>query len=414
MARPSVMTLLRVVAVLVLAVQPASGLRTLTVRDDPEIPTPKDIKAKWDKMDEFLGIMFQLACKWKHNKDVHGLAAEKFKDGDLATSADVVEFKKQTQAQNVVQVKAACGTIVAKGLKSCRQGCADGWGKAMGKRNDCDNKCVEAYDKFEKSCHIKADNLEQVYKMNLDKAASRKRCYEGHCKELPTVWLKEKDDQATEVTAQCEKNCDPEQITIKCNRKWLLEVDFIRTGLRSKCHDEGKVKECFAGKKETESGNMDKCKTDGLKTCGDQHKECKTAAGAGKNFKEAEQACEERKKMCEKQVSKNCLADYDAALAKAQSECEEADADALDKCEADALDAKETEEMEKCEKETGPKCLKKCKDDCDVKDMNGCLANLGDQGDPTADFCEDFWRLLHESSERDPVTGNPIVLLAEK
>jgi hypothetical protein len=409
------MTLLRFAAVLVLAVQPADALRTLTVRDDPEIATPKEIKAKWDKMDEFLGIMFQMACKWKHGKDVHGLAAEKFKDGDLANTDEVVEFKKKTQAENVVQLKAACGQIVAKGEKHCRQGCADGWGKAMGKRDECDSKCEEAYSKFEKSCNVKADNLAMVYKMNLDKASARKRCYEGHCKELPTVWLKESEaDMKDEVKAQCDKNCDPEQITIKCERKWLLEVDFLRTSARSKCHDEGKVKECFAGKKETESAAMDKCKTDGLKTCDTQHKECETKSGSGENFKEAAQACEERKKMCEKQVSKNCLKDYDTALDAARAKCEEEDADALDKCEASALEAQEGEHMEKCEKETGPKCQKKCKDDCDVADMNGCLANLGDQGDPAADFCADFWRLLHESSEVDPVSGDPIVLLAKK
>jgi len=404
--------LLQIVAVVALAAQ-TDALRTLAVREEPDIATPKEIHAKWDKMDEFLGIMFQMACKWKHGKDVHGLAAEKFKDGDLANTEEVDAFKKKTQAENVVQLKEACGQIEAKGLKRCRQGCADGWGKAMSKRSECDGKCVEAYGKFEKSCAVKAENLEMVYKMNMDKAASRKRCYTGHCKDLPTVWLKEADKMGDEVKVQCDKNCSPEQITIKCERKWLLEVDFIRTSVRSKCHDEGKVKACFEGKKATESTAMDKCKTDDLATCETQHTDCKDKSGSGENFKEAAQACEERKKMCEKQVSKNCLKDYDTALDAARAKCEEEDADALDACEKDSLATKEADEQTKCEAEMGPKCQKKCKDNCDVTDMNGCLANLGGQGDPAADFCKDFWHLLHESSEVDPVSGDPIVLLSK-
>jgi len=43
--------------------------------------TAAEIKAKWDKMDEFLKIMFQIACKWKHKNDVQGEAKEQFTKG---------------------------------------------------------------------------------------------------------------------------------------------------------------------------------------------------------------------------------------------------------------------------------------------------------------------------------------------
>lgn len=410
------MSLLRLVAV-ALALSPVVALRAATssaVQGDPKIATPAEIKAKWDKMDDFLGIMFKIACSWKHNKDVHGLAAEKFKDGELANSAEVKEFKKQTQAENVQMVKQACGKIVASGEKKCRTGCAEGWGKALGKRDECDEKCVEAYSKFESSCKIKADNLEQVYAMNMNMADSRKRCYEGHCKELPTVWLKEEADMPAEVDAQCTTQCDPAQITKRCERKWLLEVDFVRGSVRSKCHDEGQVKQCYEGKQATHSGTLDTCKSDGLATCGTQFDKCKADGKTDATFKDAAAFCNERKKMCEEQVGKNCLDDYNANLEAAKNECEQADADALNSCESAALAQKETDSVSKCEGELGPKCDKDCHDACDVADMNKCLGNLEGQGDPTADFCTDFWRLLHESSEMDPVTGNPIVLLANK
>ena len=38
--------------------------------DDPVIATPASIHEKYDKMDEFLKVMFTMACKWKHGKDV--------------------------------------------------------------------------------------------------------------------------------------------------------------------------------------------------------------------------------------------------------------------------------------------------------------------------------------------------------
>ena len=60
--------------------------------------TATEIKAKWDKMDEFLKIMFQIACKWKHGADVRGEAREKLTDGEIGRDEvedpfnDVIEF----------------------------------------------------------------------------------------------------------------------------------------------------------------------------------------------------------------------------------------------------------------------------------------------------------------------------------
>merc|ERR1719263_1495624 len=65
-----------------------------------------------------------------------------------------------------------------------------------------------------------------------------------------------------------------------------------------------------------------------------------------------------------------------------------------------------------CIKEEGPKCKGKCEGKCNVEKMNKCLFLTKSEDDPGKMFCKDFWHLLHSSSEVDPVTGNPIVLLS--
>merc|ERR1719282_2087499 len=54
-----------------------------------EVPSDAEIKKKWDNMDEFLRIMFTMACKWKHGKDVQGLKAHLMKEGDLSAQEGV-------------------------------------------------------------------------------------------------------------------------------------------------------------------------------------------------------------------------------------------------------------------------------------------------------------------------------------
>merc|ERR1719215_1027392 len=99
-------------------------------------------------------------------------------------------FKKGIQKENVQGLTSACGMVVANGKGKCRQGCADHWGKALGKRDACDEKCVNVYDQFEARCNSKVENLEKVYEMKLTAENSRNTCYKGHCSEFPQVWMK--------------------------------------------------------------------------------------------------------------------------------------------------------------------------------------------------------------------------------
>lgn len=73
--------------------------------------------------------------------------------------------------------------------------------------------------------------------------------------------------------------------------------------------------------------------------------------------------------------------------------------------------AKEEEEKEVagCVEKRMPSCDDDCHASCNTDKMNTCLDNLGSTSDATADFCTDFWHLLHESSEIDPETGRPII-----
>merc|ERR1719159_1367411 len=137
--------------------------------------------------------MFGIACKWKHTKDVDGPIAEKVIDDEIAPSASI-ENKEKLQVKGVKKMQRACGSVVAKGEKECRQGCADRFGNAMQKRSKCDNTCVRSYDEFEARCMDKAENLKEVYYMNIKMEKARQTCYEGHCNHLPTVWLKSKEE----------------------------------------------------------------------------------------------------------------------------------------------------------------------------------------------------------------------------
>lgn len=408
------------VALLQLAITGAAGrsLRRLAVRDDP-ITVDTDITEvtskiheKWDKMDDFLEIMFMLACKAKHGKDVNGLAAEKLKEGSISAD-EVTEFKKKTQKENMNDLRKACGSIVAKGEGPCRQRCSDGFGDRMEKRNECDKKCVQAYGKFEDSCLKKAQNLEKVYEMKHMAASARKTCHEGHCSIFPTVWMMDEADQKAEVDKGCEARCTEDSIKASCEKKWALEVDFKIGAIRSECFANSKAKECYDDKAATVSTEQETCASDGAATCETQFTECTSKGETDANHKEGAEFCEERKKMCESQVTDSCLKEHKKGLDAAQKECEKESAEEMKTCEQDTLEAKETEELDACIAEKGPKCTEDCNKDCNVEEMNACLGKL-DNHDTSEMFCQDFWHLLHESSEVDPTTGNPIVLLAPR
>lgn len=392
----------------------------LAAEEDP-ITADTDIKEvttaiheKWDKMDDFLKIMFMLACEAKHGKDVNGLAAEKLKDGSIS-GGEVEDFKKKTQKQNMNQLMKACGAIVAKGEGPCRERCADGFGDKMEKRNECDKKCIEAYGKFENSCQTKANNLEKVYEMKLAQASARKTCHEGHCSIFPTVWMMDDAaEQQAEVDKGCEGRCTEDAIKAACEKKWALNVDFLTPAIRTECFEKSSAKACLEEKKGTISTEEETCQTEGKGTCEEQFTECNTKGETDSTHKEGKEFCTERKKMCESQVTDSCLKKHKGALDAAGKECEKTAAEELKTCEKETLETKETEEMDACVAEKGPKCTEDCNKDCDVAKMNDCLGKLESENDAGEMFCSDFWRLLHESSEVDPSTGNPIVLLAPK
>jgi len=373
-----------------------------------------EIHEKWDKMDEFLKIMFTIACKWKHGKDINGAAAEKLKNGELEPD-EVDGYKKELQADNLQAIVQACGKMTAVGKEKCRSGCGERWGKAMEQRSECDGKCVTVYDRFGTTCKDKAENLEKVYEMKLSQTTARKRCYEGFCPKLPTVWMNEPGaTMDAERDTQCDQYCTPEKIELACQNKWQLEVDFVKSDITSSCFGEGKVKECFDEKKTTASSTQTECSDGGKAECSTQFESCKTDGKTDSTeFKEAEEFCTERRKMCESQVVDRCLKEFNTALDTAQKECESGDSDAMATCQDEKLAAAEKDAMSECTTERTPTCVNDCKDDCNTDKLGECLTNLKSDLNPTQDFCEDFWNLLHSSSEVDPLTGDPIVLLAK-
>jgi len=419
-ADPPKMTPLLVPAALLVAAttsfRPAAAALLLRqTREDPEEEDPvKKIHEKWDKMDDFVEIMFTMACKWKHGADVNGLAAHKLKSGKLK-DGEVTAFKAKTQARNVQHLKAACGNIVANGKKKCRQGCAGRWGAAMGKRSSCDAKCVKVYDHFESECLIKADNLEKVYAMKLDRSAARKQCHEGHCPNIPTTWMMtKKEDMTGEVEKQCKSQCDEKSIKAQCERAWVVQIDFVTPSIASTCFAKSKAKACYEEKKAPAKEAETKCATDGKDKCATQHETCNKEGKTDATFKDAKEFCDSRKKMCQEQVTKRCLAEHKKALEDAEAECEEADKEELSACKEKTLKEEQEKQMGECEKSQGPKCNEKCEGDCDVTAMSKCLKNLESENDEAEMFCKDFWQLLHGSSELDPVTGDPIVLLTKR
>eukprot|EP00428_Durinskia_dybowskii_P031783 CAMPEP_0170242996 /NCGR_PEP_ID=MMETSP0116_2-20130129/21271_1 /TAXON_ID=400756 /ORGANISM="Durinskia baltica, Strain CSIRO CS-38" /LENGTH=432 /DNA_ID=CAMNT_0010493845 /DNA_START=44 /DNA_END=1342 /DNA_ORIENTATION=+ len=376
------------------------------------IPTNQEISEKWDQMDEFLRIMFTIACKWKHGKDIHGESVEKLQGTPGAKASDMAGIKAGLQQDSLKELKASCGMIVAKGQKRCRQSCADRWNEAMKERSECDDQCVSVYTKFESRCVGKSEDLEKLYAVKQKMADSRNRCYMGYCGKYPSVWMKESEaDMQSAVSAACDAKCTAEQITKRCENKWALEADFHRAAVRSQCQGESAVSKCFEGKKGTASSEHETCASNGKATCDSQYADCQAKGKTDSTFKEAEGFCADRKKLCNEQVDARCLKEHDAALNDAKAACESgADAE-FKTCEDTKLKDLGTASVTECEGKLGKTCPEDCASQCKVPEMAKCLQDLSGT-DPAEAFCDDFWRLLHESSEVDPMTGNPIVLLA--
>jgi len=313
----------------------------------------------------------------------------------------------------VTRLKESCGLIVASGEKTCRQGCQDRYGKWMTKRDKCDTKCETAYDNFENLCKGKAENLAIVFDTKQGAAAASKQCYEGHCKEYPSVWIME-DETAmnTEVTARCNTWCSPAAIKTRCEQRWTLEVDFKLPNITTTCFEMGSVGDCYNAKKTPADTYHGTCVSGGEGECDSQHTNCTSEGNASANFKEAKEFCDQRQHMCKKQTTAHCLDNYTSVLNEAKADCEASGEAELKACEETQFNLQETAHLNNCTAERTPECQSDCKNNrCNVMNMTSCLKNLPSTANMTKEFCTDFWGLLHSSSEVDPVTGDPIVLL---
>jgi len=371
-------------------------------------------KKKWGAMNDFLEIMFTIACRWKHDKDVHGLASHKlqkaFDAGKKATTGEHNEFMKSIHAKNVEELNMACGQVVAVGLKKCRLGCQERHHNQMDDREKCDTACEDSYKKFEGTCKSKADDLETIYKAEMTALAAKQGCLEEHCAKFPTVYTKEKgEEQKKEVDDRCKTYCEEDKVKVRCEGKFALQADMMVADIKAECNAEhGSNADCLKEKKADVEAADEKCVAD-KDTCASQHDECMGSGPEG----QVKATCDARKKMCEEQVTERCQAEFKAGLEKATKECESETEEATEKCQDETMKKKEEEEVKACVEGGQPKCDKDCHKKCDVDKMNTCLdAFAPGDSNPTNDFCKAFWGFLKDSSEQDPVTGDPIVLLS--
>jgi len=402
-------------ALLAAIVVPNADATLLRGLNEAKPASPDEIKKKWDKMDDFLETMFVMACSWKHGKDVDGKAGHALEEDDIEPK-ELHDYKGKLQAENVVGVKRACGMITSKGEASCRESCAKRLGtmdaKVMKERMKCDRQCITSYASFESSCLNKADELQEVNKIKQKMAKAKKACYEDHCHDFPTVWLKAKDDQADEVDKQCDVGCKEDRIKAKCEKKFALDIDFTMSKLKTECQGESELDSCIGDHKSDADTDESDCQDSGKSDCDSDFDTCKSRAKG--TDKTAMEFCDQRKKKCLNQLDDTCLEAHEKMMKTGEKECEDEDDDRQKECVQEKVDDEAKTFVDDCVKETEPKCDEECHDEwCNTKEMNTCLDNLGSTSELTGEFCTDFWHLLHESSAVDPETGNPIVLLSK-
>merc|ERR1719437_203007 len=113
-------------------------------------------------------------------------------------------------------------------------------------------------------------------------AQSRTACYKGHWADFPTVWTKEDDSgMQQELSSRCDVLCAADQIKVRCERKWQLEVDFLRDSVRSECHAKGPEAACFKANETTLSTEHDTCVSEGKGTCDEQFTTCQAVNADG-------------------------------------------------------------------------------------------------------------------------------------
>jgi len=164
-----------------------------------------EIDKKWGAMDDVFGIMFTIACRAKHSKDVSGEAKAILKAGAVGETYDwddYLEEMKKIQKANIGDFKQSCGQIPAKGLPKCRGGCQDSHGDNFATRSQCDAKCVKKYRDFESECEGKAEMLGNVYDVELGKLNSYQSCAALHCPDYPVT---DGDDCDVEALDGCKE-----------------------------------------------------------------------------------------------------------------------------------------------------------------------------------------------------------------
>lgn len=397
----------------ILGLNPASGFqlrRKGAGKETPEIKTPEEIHEKWTGPDgkgglnDVLEILFVVACRSKHQKDTHGLAAHIMKEEGLSTE-EFTKKKAEIQADNIVQLKQGCGMVVAEGEKKCRTKCAEGWNAVIEKRNQCDDLCVESYATFEKRCHTKAEDLQAIYKMEMQILQSQQRCLKQHCEAFPTTYtMDDEAKQKEEVEKRCKDRCTDDQIKTRCENKFSLSADMVDAKAASECASEEKQGKCVEDKVKEVGGDKDKCQSDGEGKCDEQNTECEGKGDQGKEF------CKSRRTMCQEKVTAKCGDEHKKALDKAKDECEKAGDEEYVKCKEEKMKKAEEEAVKKCEGDKKKSCPDDCKKKCEVEKMNACVKKFtpDPDNDPTQFFCEKTWKFLVEGSKIDEMTGNMV------
>lgn len=398
---------------------PARALRRSTAlvaqREDPAGKSKvEEIHKKWDKMDKALEILFTIGCSWVHGKDVQGAVLEKVKKGEVETAEAIRGAIEEQQASNVELMKRGCGMVVAMGEKTCRQGCATRWNEMMEKRDDCDGKCEKVYDKFETNCMAHAGSLAEVYKAAQKKMEAQQKCYRTYCEDFGTVWTKSEEEQEAELDKQCGEYCTDKKVKMRCERKFNLNYDFISSGIASKCSEAKTAGTCFSDGKSEVTEEQKSCKKEGEAGCAKAASECEEKGKVGEQPREAQQACDARKKMCTEQSAKKCMDEFNKGMDDLSKKCGKEGGDEFEKCKDDKMKEAEESQVKECVGKGKPKCDEDCHGKCDIGKMKGCLKNLEQDSDPVKELCTDFWHLMHETSAVDPTTGDPIALQVQK
>jgi len=229
-------------------------------------------------------------------------------------------------------------------------------------------------------------------------------CYTAFCNEFPSVWVKNSEENMNiSMDASCNQLCTTKSVKNGCDQKWAAEVSSKTLDIALACNENNSValKQCFDESNTESTTKYTDCKTNTNTTCTNAFNNCTVeATNASTEF------CHERKKVCEDQSNSKCLSENKESLDAGKANCTQVNHNAVALCKTEGLNTTMTNDMNSCMNTRMPACQTGCHDKCKVYEMNQCLAQ-GKQGDFGVQFCEDFWLMLHASSEVDQVTGDP-------